>query len=721
LLLGLLVNIGAVELRAQTATCTAKSKPRSIRPTGTAELVGDIDLTCTGGVLGRRRGISISVLLNTSITARTFFEGTQSEAKLTIYDSNGDGSHVVYASPGGNTLTWSNVNVAEPGSYGPLQMRITGVRTDATRVHAGSGSTPVVRAFVSMTEFTLNNPQVTVALLTPDMSFQVRDCTGEKKLQAGGAAVGCSGSNNSGVNNLITGTRGRMQFSVAFQQEHATFTERGYELTTLGNQRTRLHARFTNVPAGARLFVTNDSSRGSTAGSDAVLVQVDGTYVPEQPLPRYPEGLGLRATHNLFCQALTPIGDYRGVEVPVNNGSAEAVWEVTSSGPNYGGEVFVFGVAVAHTGIPTFAEVHVEGFLGPLFSESTPAIPYPPTPRFKPVNQPQKLAAFNAAAVSPKVLPVGRTTLVTITAGDDACISPVTSIGLPSGLIAGPVAAVNSTTWKVPITVPADFAQGDAPAVVVSPVGTTNVTLTVGPPVFSISGRVTRKGAGLSGVTIGLGGSLASATDAEGHYSFTGLPAGTYIVHAVLYNHSFEPPRITITNLQADTTVNFNAHALTLVGPTAPWSPSPSHGWVTPIPNLTLAWQGDELAQYYDVYFGTTNNPPWLATVPVTSFEVPALASGSTYYWRVVAKNQAGHASSPTWSFQALPASAGLGFHILSPCRVLDTRGLGGPGTIGGPALAAGATRAIAVSSSACQAPIGTQAYSLNMTAVPAG
>ncbi len=65
--------------------------------------------------------------------------------------------------------------------------------------------------------------------------------------------------------------------------------------------------------------------------------------------------------------------------------------------------------------------------------------------------------------------------------------------------------------------------------------------------------------------------------------------------------------------------------------------------------------------------------------------------------------------------------SSGLAFYPITPCRVADTRGA--ISALGGPALAAGESRAFPVLSSSCAAsiPSTVAAYSFNFAAVPAG
>src|SRR5271170_1098462 len=61
--------------------------------------------------------------------------------------------------------------------------------------------------------------------------------------------------------------------------------------------------------------------------------------------------------------------------------------------------------------------------------------------------------------------------------------------------------------------------------------------------------------------------------------------------------------------------------------------------------------------------------------------------------------------------------SSALVFYPVTPCRIADTRGPGGP--LGGPFLSARTNRAFPVLSSSCAIPSTAKAYSLNVTAVP--
>lgn len=80
---------------------------------------------------------------------------------------------------------------------------------------------------------------------------------------------------------------------------------------------------------------------------------------------------------------------------------------------------------------------------------------------------------------------------------------------------------------------------------------------------------------------------------------------------------------------------------------------SPANGSSLPAPGATLAWAGSSGASEYDVYFGSSTSPALLRTVSTTSTQV-SIATGTTYHWRVGAKNACGSTDSPatgTWSF----------------------------------------------------------------------
>ncbi len=85
--------------------------------------------------------------------------------------------------------------------------------------------------------------------------------------------------------------------------------------------------------------------------------------------------------------------------------------------------------------------------------------------------------------------------------------------------------------------------------------------------------------------------------------------------------------------------------------PSKPSNPSPADGATDQPTSLTLSWSADG-AQKYDLYFGTSANPPlYKADLTTNQFSISNLQEGTTYYWKIVAKNQNGQTSGDVWRF----------------------------------------------------------------------
>ena len=68
-------------------------------------------------------------------------------------------------------------------------------------------------------------------------------------------------------------------------------------------------------------------------------------------------------------------------------------------------------------------------------------------------------------------------------------------------------------------------------------------------------------------------------------------------------------------------------------------------------PNPTLTWSASG-ATSYDIAFGTTNPPPVVVSGASTpSYVPPALDNGTTYFWRIIARNESGSTTGAVWSF----------------------------------------------------------------------
>lgn len=137
------------------------------------------------------------------------------------------------------------------------------------------------------------------------------------------------------------------------------------------------------------------------------------------------------------------------------------------------------------------------------------------------------------------------------------------------------------------------------------------------------------------------------------------------------------------------------------LGPDEPSYIAPANGAVAQPTTLTLKWEGGRWAHKYDIYFGTTPNPPLLVQDASTdqSGALPGqprlntgsvddgvtetytlqttLSPGTTYYWRIVGKTMANiSAGGQTWSFTtagsepAPSAPTGLSATAISSSRI---------------------------------------------------
>jgi len=142
-------------------------------------------------------------------------------------------------------------------------------------------------------------------------------------------------------------------------------------------------------------------------------------------------------------------------------------------------------------------------------------------------------------------------------------------------------------------------------------------------------------------------------------------------------------------------------------GPSTPTNKAPVNAAVSQPLSITLTWEGGPWAQKYDVYFGTTSNPPLLASDMITgapedpsgpltleTFKVSNLAPGTRFFWRIVGKTMANIvAGGPTWSFTTLtPTPPGPGATVSTVIPNTGPISGGTAVTITGTNFATGAT-----------------------------
>jgi alpha-galactosidase len=68
--------------------------------------------------------------------------------------------------------------------------------------------------------------------------------------------------------------------------------------------------------------------------------------------------------------------------------------------------------------------------------------------------------------------------------------------------------------------------------------------------------------------------------------------------------------------------------------------------------NADLSWTAGDGAESHDVYFGTTNPPPFISNQNDTTFEPGTMAKYTTYYWRIDEVNSWGTTTGPVWIFR---------------------------------------------------------------------
>jgi subtilisin family serine protease len=182
---------------------------------------------------------------------------------------------------------------------------------------------------------------------------------------------------------------------------------------------------------------------------------------------------------------------------------------------------------------------------------------------------------------------------------------------------------------------------------------------------YTVQGNVKdTSGLAMPGVTVTLSGQAAAVTQTDGYgrYTFANLAPGTYTATPSYTSYTFSPTSQTTTiNDGPGSSAGLNFVGTPTGGtnnpPYPPSNPTPPQGATGVSTTPTLSWTGGDPdpsnTVTYDVYFGTTPSPPLVTSnQAATSYTPGTLVASTTYYWRMVARDNLGTTTSgPTWSF----------------------------------------------------------------------
>jgi len=90
---------------------------------------------------------------------------------------------------------------------------------------------------------------------------------------------------------------------------------------------------------------------------------------------------------------------------------------------------------------------------------------------------------------------------------------------------------------------------------------------------------------------------------------------------------------------------------LTSEPPSPPANPSPADEATGVSVETGLDWEDCTGATSYDVYFGTSSPAPFVTSVTSSYFDPGTLNEGTTYYWKIVARNDFGETPGEEWQF----------------------------------------------------------------------
>ena len=134
-------------------------------------------------------------------------------------------------------------------------------------------------------------------------------------------------------------------------------------------------------------------------------------------------------------------------------------------------------------------------------------------------------------------------------------------------------------------------------------------------------------------------------TDATGNVSFTVSPTTGGTMNVTVTKHNYVPNKSTAQVSSGN------------IPPYTPSAPYPANGATSVALTVDLTWTGGDPNQgdivTYDVYFGTSSNPPRVVNnQSATTYDPGTLSYVTTYHWKIVSWDDHGATTTgPSWSF----------------------------------------------------------------------
>lgn len=430
-------------------SCSASTTTtRPIRATEIAALVGEIEITCTGGTPTPAGNpvptVDVQVYFNTDYTGRIL--GTFTETLLLIdrpapasqvacttnpnqcgWTGGAKGPNVFPSqSPALNAVAFYGVPLDPPGNAGTRRFTIRNVRLDVSAIAVPTPANGVpITATVGMSTVSVQNPNLVVGTAMPAVTVEVMDRTSSAPVDAttGAGLPTCASGVQQRIANLrvtpigppllartiapftatdVSSTPAAQNLVNTPYSSESDFFNPSFpaagnmNMAGLAEYGTRIQATFSQLPAGVTLYVGTvpvTYSQGNPVANGAGqvrarLITTDRWAFAPQPATTIIDGIPVTA-------------------LTINNNSARAVWEIQFSGnPPTGVDFPVWVSYLANTASPNPAQVRIQ--LAPVSADRTSSDDAP-IPRFvdeattQPLFSLQPTCASGAIKVGPSV------------------------------------------------------------------------------------------------------------------------------------------------------------------------------------------------------------------------------------------------------------------------------------------------------------------------------